>query len=51
MALKTTTLGVKGMTCASCAVTVKKAIEKTPGVINSNVNLATNKATFTFDPT
>jgi Cu+-exporting ATPase len=51
MALKTTTLGVKGMTCASCAVTVKKAIEKTPGVINSNVNLATNKATFIFDPT
>lgn len=51
MADKTTTLGVKGMTCASCAVTVKKAIEKTPGVINSNVNLATNKATFTFDPT
>jgi Cu+-exporting ATPase len=51
MALKTTTLGVKGMTCASCAVTVKKAIEKTPGVINSNVNLATNKATFTFNPT
>ena len=51
MTLKTTTLGVKGMTCASCAVTVKKAIEKTPGVTNSNVNLATNKATFTFDPT
>ena len=50
MAEKTTTLGVKGMTCASCAVTVKKAIEKTPGVVNANVNLATNKATFTFDP-
>jgi Cu+-exporting ATPase len=51
MAEKTTTLGVKGMTCASCVITVKKAIEKTPGVINANVNLATNKATFTFDPT
>jgi Cu+-exporting ATPase len=50
MAEKTTTLGVKGMTCASCAVTVKKASEKTPGVVNANVNLATNKATFTFDP-
>jgi len=50
MTEKTTTLDVKGMTCASCAITVKKAIEKTSGVVNANVNLATNKATFTFDP-
>lgn len=40
---------VKGMTCASCALTVKKAIENTRGVINANVNLTTNKATFSYD--
>jgi Cu+-exporting ATPase len=51
MANKTTTVPVKGMTCASCAVTVKKAIEKTPGVTEVNVNLATNKVMFTFNPT
>lgn len=48
---KTTTVEVKGMTCAACALTVKKAIENTDGVIEANVNLATNKATITFDPT
>ena len=48
---KTTTVEVKGMTCAACALTVKKAIENTEGVIEANVNLATNKATITFDPT
>ena len=47
---KETTVDVKGMTCASCAHTVKKAIEKCEGVLEANVNLATNKATFTFDP-
>ncbi|MBP9043323.1 MAG: copper-translocating P-type ATPase [Spirochaetes bacterium] len=48
---KTTTVEVKGMTCAACALTVKKAIENTEGVVEANVNLATNKATITFDPT
>jgi Cu+-exporting ATPase len=47
---KKTTVDVKGMTCAACALTVKKAIEKSEGVLEANVNLATNKATFTFDP-
>ncbi|MBP8613195.1 MAG: copper-translocating P-type ATPase [Candidatus Atribacteria bacterium] len=48
---KTTTVEVKGMTCAACALAVKKAIENTEGVVEANVNLATNKATITFDPT
>lgn len=37
-------LNVKGMTCASCVRRVEIAINKVPGVINTNVNLATNKA-------
>ena len=48
--IKTTTLEVKGMHCASCAVNVKKAIESSDGVIDANVNIATNKATITYDP-
>ena len=40
---------VKGMSCAACALTVKKAIENTEGVVNANVNLATNQATFSYD--
>lgn len=48
--VKTTTLEVKGMHCASCAVNVKKAIESSDGIIDANVNIATNKATITYDP-
>ncbi|MFU2158569.1 heavy metal translocating P-type ATPase [Caldisericum sp. AR60] len=49
--IKTKTLDVKGMHCASCAVNVKKAIEKSDGIIDVNVNIATNKATIIYDPT
>ncbi|BAL80317.1 heavy metal translocating P-type ATPase [Caldisericum exile] len=48
--VKTKTLEVKGMHCASCAVNVKKAIEGSEGVIDVNVNIATNKATISYDP-
>ena len=36
------TLGVAGMTCASCASRVEKAINAIPGVSNTSVNLATD---------
>ncbi|MCC6314170.1 MAG: heavy metal translocating P-type ATPase [Thermomicrobiales bacterium] len=45
------TLPVEGMTCASCVRRVEKALEKTPGVIAARVNLATERATVTVDPT
>lgn len=48
--IKTKTLEVKGMHCASCAVNVRKAIEKSQGIIDVNVNIATNKATIIYDP-
>ena len=44
------TLPVKGMTCASCSNIVNRAISKTPGVLHSSVNIATNKAEIKFDP-
>ncbi|OVE74668.1 hypothetical protein BVX95_01690 [archaeon D22] len=40
---------IKGMTCASCVARVEKAITKTEGVSNANVNLANSKATVDFD--
>jgi Cu+-exporting ATPase len=39
------TLGIQGMTCASCVARVEKALNKVPGVESASVNLATEKAT------
>jgi len=41
----TFTLDISGMTCASCSARVEKAFDKTPGVLESSVNLATEQAT------
>lgn len=38
-------LQVGGMTCASCALRVEKALMKVPGVSGASVNLATEQAT------
>lgn len=48
--MKKTTLVVKGMHCASCAVIIEKTLKKTAGVTNANVNFSTEKATIEFDP-
>ncbi|MFJ1337894.1 heavy metal translocating P-type ATPase [Pseudomonas caricapapayae] len=37
-------LAIEGMTCASCVGRVEKALAKVPGVIEANVNLATERA-------
>ena len=44
------TLPVEGMTCASCVSRVEKTISKLDGIKNVNVNLATEKVSFEFDP-
>jgi Cu+-exporting ATPase len=41
---------VGGMTCASCAQTIEKALKRKQGVAEANVNLATERATVVFDP-
>ncbi len=43
------TYPVKGMHCASCVGLIEKSLNRTPGVIEANVNLATEKATIAFD--
>src|SRR5918996_2627241 len=46
----TLSIGVDGMTCASCVARVERALKKVPGVDSATVNLATEKATVSFDP-
>jgi len=41
-------LGIDGMTCASCVTRVEKAISAVPGVASSSVNLATQRAEVVF---
>ena len=38
-------LPIEGMTCASCATRVEKALKRVPGVATAEVNLATETAT------
>ena len=40
-------LAIDGMTCASCASRVEKALMRVPGVVRAEVNLATESATVT----
>ncbi|SDU89748.1 heavy metal translocating P-type ATPase [Pseudomonas mucidolens] len=41
---ETSHLAIEGMTCASCVGRVEKALAKIPGVLEANVNLATERA-------
>ena len=43
-------LPIEGMTCASCVNRIERFLRKTPGVEEAAVNLATERATVTFDP-
>jgi len=47
--IETIALPVEGMTCASCVRRVEKTISKFEGVSNVSVNLATERATFSYD--
>ena len=47
--IKTLTLPVEGMTCASCVAKVEKTLKKVDGVGIVNVNLATEKVNLEFD--
>jgi P-type Cu+ transporter len=45
-----TNLPIEGMTCASCVNRVERFLARTPGVLEANVNLATEQARVRFDP-
>ncbi|MGV8990617.1 MAG: mercury resistance system periplasmic binding protein MerP [Thiobacillus sp.] len=48
-AQKTVTLGVPGMTCGACPITVKKAISKVDGVMQTEVDFDKHQAVVTYD--
>jgi len=50
-AMKTVTLSVPGMNCATCPITVKKALGKVDGVARTEVSLERRSAVVTFDDT
>ncbi len=43
-------LPIEGMTCASCVRRVERALGKVEGVTSASVNLASERATVTYDP-
>jgi len=47
--IDTVTLDVKNMTCSLCPITVRKALEKVPGVESAKVDYGTRSAKVTFD--
>lgn len=47
---RTATLDVTKMDCAVCPITVRKALEKVPGVESAKVDLKTHRAVVSFDP-
>jgi periplasmic mercuric ion binding protein len=46
---QTVTLSVPGMTCSACPITVKKALQKVPGVENVSATFEPKEAVVTFD--
>jgi len=44
------TLPITGMTCASCAGRVERALARLPGVVTAQVNLASEHAEITGTP-
>ena len=48
-AIQTVTLDVQKMTCATCPITIKKALSKVNGVRNIDVSLEKKEAVVVFD--
>jgi mercuric ion binding protein len=48
---QTVTLSVPTMTCATCPITVKKALSRVDGVIDAKVTWEPKEAVVTFDDT
>ncbi|MBK5215434.1 MAG: copper-translocating P-type ATPase [Candidatus Pacebacteria bacterium] len=45
------TFDIKGMHCASCVIVIENSLKKIDGVLEANVNIATEKATVIYDKT
>lgn len=49
-ALESADISISGMSCASCISRVERSIRRLPGVVEANVNLATEKASVRYLP-
>ena len=49
--MKTTTFKIEGMNCDACANTIKKLVEKEPGVRVAEVSFDEGTARILYDPT
>jgi Cu+-exporting ATPase len=47
---ETVTVGITDMSCSNCSETVQEALEDTPGVVDADVNYATDEAQVTYNP-
>ncbi len=47
---QTVTLAVENMTCGTCPIVVRKALEHVPGVSSTTVDFEKKTATVTLDP-
>ncbi len=50
MAARTLSLPVTGMSCASCAGSIERGLTKLDGIVQAQVNFATERAEVSFDP-
>ncbi len=46
---KAVTLGITGMSCASCSLRIEKGLMKLSGILTANINLAMEKAQVSYD--
>ncbi|QDX39566.1 heavy metal translocating P-type ATPase [Salarchaeum sp. JOR-1] len=46
----TRTIGISGMSCANCSQTNQEALESVPGVVEADVNYATDEAQVEYNP-
>ena len=49
-AAETVTVGVTDMSCANCAETIDDRLRETPGVLEADVNFATDEARISYNP-
>ncbi|UVE51091.1 heavy metal translocating P-type ATPase [Haloferax larsenii] len=47
---ETRTIGISGMSCANCADANRTSLESLPGVVDAEVNYATDEARVTYNP-
>ena len=47
---KLAVLDVQGMTCSLCPITIRKALEQVPGVLEAKADFATRRTEVKYDP-